>query len=232
MIRFGYQGPGNIYLISSAAYDGSAPQNAVIVNNASALAWHHVVVVYDDFVNRMYYDGVLIDTDNTILDAFACSDDLFVGRRGSVTNRFFHGDIDDIGIWNRALTQCEISELYHAQQFTPPVLALSDTTSTCGASTTLDAGTDPAWASYLWNTTEITQTIAVSDPGLYTVEVTDTNGCVGYDTTLVSIIDPTIDQVDTNICIGDSLVLSVGENYTNCIEMSANLKSGLLGYWP
>ena len=118
------------------------------------------------------------------------------------------GTLDDIGIWNRALTQCEISELYHAQQFTPPVLVMSDTLSACGASTTLDAGTDPSWASYLWNTTEDTQTISVSNSGLYTVEVTDTNGCIGYDTTLVSIIDPIIDQIDTNICIGDSLVLN------------------------
>ncbi len=113
-------------------------------------------------------------------------------------------------------------------------MAVSDTTSACGASTTLDDGTDPAWASYLWNTTEDTQTISVSNSGEYTVEVTDTNGCIGYDTTLVSIIDPTITTSDTVICIGDSVTLSVPNSTQGlvCSPLPSNLQNGLLGYWP
>ena len=227
-IRYGWNVDSSSYGLSSGSYDGTLPTNTVSIFGLTSLNWNHVVINYENFQKKMYHNGVLVNVDNTVIDAFSNIDDLFIGRRGNSSTRFYYGDIDDIGIWNRALTQCEISELYHAQQFTPPVLAVSDTTSACGASTTLDAGTDPAWASYLWNTTEDTQTISVSNSGLYTVEVTDTNGCIGYDTTLVSIIDPTIDQIDTNICIGDGIVL----DYSFCNYPPQELFSNLIAFYP
>ena len=196
--------------------------------------WFHVVAIYDgpNGIVDLFINGQYVTTAPLNYNNVSSSNPLIIqGTKMNIDYEDSDGKIDDIGIWNRALTQCEISELYHAQQFTPPVLAVSDTTSACGASTSLDAGTDPAWASYLWNTTETTQTISVSDPGLYTVEVTDTNGCIGYDTTLVSIIDPTIDQIDTNICNGDSLVLNVIPG-NSCSPLPSNLQNGLVGYWP
>jgi len=107
-----------------------------------------------------------------------------------------------------------------------------DTLSHCGTSLTLDAGTDPSYISYLWNTSEATQTITVDNSGIYSISITDTNGCVGYDTTLVSIIDPTIAQIDTNICIGDSLVLEVCPTGNGCMELPANLQNGLVAHYP
>ena len=211
---------------------------AQITNYNITNQWIHLVGTWDglNFI-KLFINGVEVNSNSItptvssiVINALSPME---IGRRYSATD-YFNGKIDDIGIWNRALTQCEISELYHAQQFIPPVLALSDTTSACGASTTLDVGIDPAWASYLWNTTEVTQTISASNPGLYTVEVTDTNGCIGYDTTLVSIIDPTITASDTVICIGDSVTLSV-LNFTQalaCSPLPSNLKNGLVGYYP
>lgn len=54
-----------------------------------------------------------------------------------------------------------------------------DITTCQGKIVVLDAG--PGYLSYKWNTDEITQTIEVSDPGYYEVEVTDNNGCKGKD---------------------------------------------------
>ncbi|GAB6279442.1 MAG: hypothetical protein STSR0006_14530 [Lentimicrobium sp.] len=57
---------------------------------------------------------------------------------------------------------------------------LGEDITTCqGRIVVLDAG--PGYLSYKWNTDEITQTIEVSDPGYYEVEVTDNNGCKGKD---------------------------------------------------
>ncbi len=195
---------------NNCATPGAGWQNIntnVIVNDG---VWHNIVCSYDGEVSSIFIDDVLVQSGVfTISIIDPCGGELNIGK-GYNTVYPFSGKLDDIGIWNRALTQCEISELYHAQQLTPPVVSLGqDTLSTCGATTTLDAGTDPAWDSYLWNTSEATQTITVDNSGIYTIAVTDTNGCVGYDTTLVSIIDPTIDQIDTNICIGDSTALSL-----------------------
>jgi hypothetical protein len=50
---------------------------------------------------------------------------------------------------------------------------------------TLDAG---VFTSYLWSTGETTQTIDVSAEGTYYVDVTDANGCMGYDEVMVYII--------------------------------------------
>jgi len=46
-----------------------------------------------------------------------------VGNMG--TNRHFNGLIDDIGIWNRALTECEIMELYTGQDCTVGISELN-----------------------------------------------------------------------------------------------------------
>ncbi len=54
-----------------------------------------------------------------------------------------------------------------------------DTNFCLGGSVTLDAGI--GFNSYLWNTGETTQSIEVSNIGLYTVTVTDAIGCVGSD---------------------------------------------------
>lgn len=55
-----------------------------------------------------------------------------------------------------------------------------------GGTVTLDA--DITNASYLWSTGDTTQTIEVSMSGTYWVEVTDSLGCVGEDTVMVTII--------------------------------------------
>ena len=50
---------------------------------------------------------------------------------------------------------------------------------------------------------------------------------------MVSIIDPTISQIDTNICIGDSVVLSVDTISGNsCIGLPVNLQNGLVAHYP
>jgi hypothetical protein len=61
---------------------------------------------------KLYYNGILVDTLTTnnpwvITNQFNIGVDLYYPR-------YFNGFIDDIGIWNRALTQQEISDLYNA----------------------------------------------------------------------------------------------------------------------
>jgi hypothetical protein len=87
----------------------------------------------------------------------------------------------------------------------------NDTTfMTCTHETiTLDAGV--AGGVYLWNTSEVTQTITVSTSGTYAVSVTDGLGCSATDTINITIIDNTVD-----VDLGSDTVLCGG-----CIELSA-----------
>lgn len=90
--------------------------------------WKHLVVSYDSSVSLLKYflDGSLIDTFFVAYDFTNSNLDLFIGNHFQnndttlfvPTNGDFTGDIDDIGMWNRALTQQEITNLYNGS--TPP----------------------------------------------------------------------------------------------------------------
>jgi hypothetical protein len=68
-----------------------------------------LVIIRKNNQSKIFVDGVLTAT---------CGDNINTPpnffRIGSATNiRFFNGEIDDIGIWNRALDSTEISNLYN-----------------------------------------------------------------------------------------------------------------------
>ncbi len=70
---------------------------------------------------------------------------------------------------------------------TPPVVNITGPTATCaGTPVTLDAGPGASW---LWSTSETTQTIIVSPTStqIYSVTLTDANGCSGSDTHTVNV---------------------------------------------
>ncbi|MDC0460226.1 T9SS type B sorting domain-containing protein [Crocinitomicaceae bacterium] len=196
--------------------------------------FHHVVYTNDGTILKCYINGVLTVTTalvgNTIIGNN--SESMYFGSENTSNGiLYFKGNLDDIGMWNRALTQCEISQLYHAQVLDPPVVSLQETVSSCVSSAIIDAGSEPSWETYNWSNGETTQSISTDFSGLYSVAVTDTNGCIGYDTTLVSVINPTINQIDTNICLGETLVLDVTPA-NSCTPLPLDLQDGLVGYYP
>lgn len=78
---------------------------------------------------------------------------------------------------------------------------------------TLDAGTA---TSYLWNDGSTNQTLAVSDTGMYSVEITNASGCTAMDSIYIGYYAPvTVDLgADTTICDSEILTLSAG-NYAS-----------------
>ena len=77
--------------------------------------FHHVVAMYDDAANvrQIFFDGVLIAT-QAIGDHFAAPTNFAIGRTAFGVfglNEFFDGVLDDVAIFNRALTPAEISAI-------------------------------------------------------------------------------------------------------------------------
>ncbi|MBL8011760.1 MAG: gliding motility-associated C-terminal domain-containing protein [Flavobacteriales bacterium] len=91
-----------------------------------------------------------------------------------------------------------------------PVDQLQDVTACATSPVTLDAGN--AGSSYLWNTSSTGQSITVTTGGLYSVLVTNTQGCTGTFDALVTLVAPPVVDLgpDTTVCTGTGVVLDAG----------------------
>lgn len=97
---------------------------ATYSQTAYSSGWHNFTVTYEssfgNFISssKIYMDGVLITTSNynasTIINTLNLINFTIGKSPSSSPQRFFKGSIDDIGIWNRALTQQEIINLYNS----------------------------------------------------------------------------------------------------------------------
>lgn len=91
-------------------------------NNSVSLLddeWHHVVGIVDKSTWKIYVDSELIgsfDNGHTMVDIGGSTNNLRFGRRSSnsmvLPPNFYKGEIDDIFIYNRAITLEEINILY------------------------------------------------------------------------------------------------------------------------
>lgn len=74
--------------------------------------WHHVVVVHQQHINKVFVDGTLIDSvSSPDLMCYQGSNSLWFGAC-PVDNQYVTGKMDDIGFWDRALTDAEVVRLY------------------------------------------------------------------------------------------------------------------------
>lgn len=73
---------------------------------------------------------------------------------------------------------------------TPPVDIVPNPTDVCGTNTT-SIGVTQSYPQYLWSTSQTTQNITVGS-GMYTVTVTDNNGCTNEASSMVNSIQPPI----------------------------------------
>lgn len=72
--------------------------------------WHHVISVRKNDTTSLYIDGVLQNNILTTLVPNFNTSSIIIGATNG-TGQFFKGVIDEIGIWNRALTPLEITKL-------------------------------------------------------------------------------------------------------------------------
>jgi hypothetical protein len=93
--------------------------NNVLVYSSSGIGdttnWHHVAIVADrDAGAQMYIDG---SPDGDPVDISSAGDldttyDLFIGRKTYEDARYYPGNLDEVAIWNVALSAEQIENLY------------------------------------------------------------------------------------------------------------------------
>jgi|GEM_PF-2597971 len=106
---------------------------------------------------------------------------------------------------------CTGTDSVQLSNFAAPNVNLGSAQSICmGGSTLLDAG-NPG-SGYLWSTGATSQTISVSMAGVYSVTVTNGNGCTGVDAVTVTVEpDPIVNLgADTTLCNGNGITLNAG----------------------
>ena len=134
------QGEGSNWRLARAgtnnylAFAGGTADNqgSITVNDDT---YHHVVAISEKGVNtRFYIDGVLDSTaTNPSVGAPALASNLknaMIGNNPDNTLRSFDGLIDDVAIWNRALTGTEIATLFNGGTGT----SIADAATAVGAS--------------------------------------------------------------------------------------------------
>ena len=81
----------------------------------STLSWTHLVGTYDGSTLKLYTNSVLLGSASGVQNLSSTIQNLYFGREGSnAPSNYFKGFIDDIGFWNRALTDQEITALFNS----------------------------------------------------------------------------------------------------------------------
>ena len=118
----GYRNFGNENGFSSYIYNSTGAQLGGYATNQtppSVNSWHHLVSVFENGTYiKMYLDGVLFynQTSNVPTQSNMPSLPLFFGIGVASQFDFLEGKLDDVGFWNRALTETEITNLYNVNQ--------------------------------------------------------------------------------------------------------------------
>jgi hypothetical protein len=73
--------------------------------------WHHVATVFNGSTLRMYYDGAFIGSQPMVMTIVSDNRPLTIGADVPGVLEIFNGRIDDVCIYNRALTDADILQL-------------------------------------------------------------------------------------------------------------------------
>lgn len=89
---------------------------STVTNTPLALnQWHHITMTYDGSQIKLFLNGVLTSTQNyTGAMNISGNSAISIGESNQANGYWYHtdGKIDNVGIWNRALTISEIQQLY------------------------------------------------------------------------------------------------------------------------
>jgi hypothetical protein len=113
-------GLGNTLLNSSIKINSNcfagAGWNNITTNTGSLYNnWNHLVVTFNGVVVKHYVNGVQVNSQPLIGLMDTClGGQLKFGAWWRNSPDYLNGKLDDIGIWNRALTQDEVTSLYYA----------------------------------------------------------------------------------------------------------------------
>jgi uncharacterized protein (TIGR02145 family) len=173
---------------SSSGVNASLTSSVVIPLNQ----WKQFTVVHNGQRRYLYVDGVIVTEQQFSNQLLNSNQNLFFGKEftgntggGGYSNRYFNGKIDDIGIWNRALSASEVQQLYSVSSQTP---------------------------TYQWSNGATTPTITVNPTQTTTFYCTITYGNVSCTDSVVVTVQPTTLGTPSGIAGPVDVCVAIGNN--------------------
>ena len=133
-------GQGEVYLLSHGGwqnrYKVSLPAHGKLIwttNHANGISdmdagdgneliegtWTHVVMVHDGAKDKIYLDGAMVAEKDVAGDLNNTESVLGIGYNSVEPGNYFNGSLDEVMIFDQALTDMEISDLYNQQNTSP-----------------------------------------------------------------------------------------------------------------
>ena len=179
--------------------------------------WHHVLISYNGIEFRQYIDGNLLNSYTINSQLPYSTTDLTFGETHMPNGHwlFFNGVMDDLGYWSRALSDCEIKDLYNSQ---------------LGSSNTTSSQTQTALDTYTWPVNNQTYT----QSGTYADTLVNAAGCDSIVTLNLTLSFTGINELNTanltispNPTAGDFTIAGL-ELYNNISSMRVSDVNGKL----
>jgi len=100
--------PSNTSRTFKATYDASGTQIWPSTYKVPALSWHQIVYTSDNSKAKFFVDGQLVDSSTAQIPKTLSTDIWNIGRKSINAYDGWGGKLDDICIWNRALSDNEV----------------------------------------------------------------------------------------------------------------------------
>jgi len=181
-----------------------------ISNQTELGQWANLVATYDGANIKIYFNGILKGIASYSGSLNCPNNNLVFGQWDNLTPpNSYNRNLDDIGIWNRALTECEIKDLYYAQLGYSTVDAGADQTICRGDLVTLQGagGSSLAWDNGVIDGVPFEP----AQSGAYVLTGADSLGCIGIDTVQVIVLENASSTINQTAI--DSYTLN-GQTYT------------------
>jgi hypothetical protein len=187
--------------------------NAVGLSYPNHNSWYNIVYVCDSINSsvRVYLNGVNVHTSISVSNPGNPIDwqNHFLRLGQGNANESFGGDLDDFGIWDRALNLCEIQQLYTLQINSTTIYAGPDQTICRGDLVTLQGA---GVGSLAWDNGVIDGVpFEPAQSGAYVLTGADSLGCIGTDTVQVTVLENASSTINQTAI--DSYTLN-GQTYT------------------
>jgi hypothetical protein len=149
--RFQYGSSGQVWMLNSGTNGINGFSGAP---NITLNSWTHILTTFENGTGKIYINGQLISTTNNLAALNVTGNSgISIGESNQANGYWWPTDgiIDDFALWNRALNQQEIIDIFNANSCSND-LTISPTTNTqnIGGNSTFTAATSEANPTYYW----------------------------------------------------------------------------------